>query len=85
VPDALIDRGMALSAGNNYDRAIAEFSAAIKLAPDNARAYYGRGLAYALSGRREEGRADLAKAVGIEPNNQDYRSALSDVDRSRAK
>jgi Flp pilus assembly protein TadD len=42
--------------------AIIDFSKAIELAPDFAKAYRGRGVAMIKLGRQEEGRKDLEKA-----------------------
>jgi len=60
-----LDRG-------NYDRAIADFSQAIALAPGDLSARVGRGLAYHLKGEK-----DLAA--------EDFRAALALIDPQRPR
>ena len=65
-----------LNAGE-YDRAIAEFDAAINADPDSAEVYSKRGLAYAKLGVHDRAIADLDTAIGIYPD-----SALAYSNRS---
>ncbi|MBY0524632.1 MAG: GYF domain-containing protein [Gemmataceae bacterium] len=58
-------RGLALSDSGQYDRAIAAYSEAIRLAPRYATAYYERGWAYLATGRTELGDADLAESARL--------------------
>ena len=53
-----------------YDRAIADFDEAIKLNPNDANAYYNRGLAYKKKGDKEQAIADFRKALEIDPSYQ---------------
>jgi tetratricopeptide (TPR) repeat protein/predicted small secreted protein len=51
-----------------YDRAIADFTQAIRLDPNNAKAYTERGDAYADKGDSERAIADYTQAIRIDPN-----------------
>jgi tetratricopeptide (TPR) repeat protein len=51
----------------NYDKAIADFDAALKTMPKNAYALYGRGVAKMRKNKTAEGEADIAEAVKIVP------------------
>ncbi len=46
----------------DFDRAIADFTEAIRLKPDFAEAYYCRGTAYGMQGEKDKADADLAEA-----------------------
>jgi tetratricopeptide (TPR) repeat protein len=50
------------------DEDIAGFTEAIKLKPDSAEAYYGRGAARAFSHQYEEAIKDFAKAAELKPD-----------------
>ena len=73
----------------NFDRAIADFSEAIRLDPKDARAYHDRGVAYGKKGEMAKAEEDFAQAKrpsgqverGIE---QDSRAApLRNLKRGR--
>ncbi len=51
-----------------YQEAVNDFTKAIKINPNHADAYYGRGLANTRLGRFERGVADYTKAININPN-----------------
>jgi tetratricopeptide (TPR) repeat protein/predicted aspartyl protease len=51
----------------NYDKAIADFDAALKTIPKNAFALYGRGVAKVRKNKTAEGEADIAEANKIAP------------------
>ena len=67
VAAVLNHRGIAYFALSHYDKAIADFSAAISLAPADARAYTNRGLALRMAGRPLDALADLDHSLGINP------------------
>lgn len=73
APDELASvldlRGTEYLGHNDYDRAIADFSAAIRIDPKDAGAFYGRGAAETALGRKAEGDADFARAKAIDPDN----------------
>ena len=51
-----------------YDKAIAEYDASLKVDPQRARALYGRGLARSRKGEGPAGIADMSTASGIQSN-----------------
>lgn len=55
-------------AAAHYDRAIADFSEAIRLGPNAAESIYGRGRAKLEKGDVTGGDADIAAAKAISPN-----------------
>jgi lipoprotein NlpI len=61
-------------AKGEYDRAVADFSAAIRLSPQHATAYGNRGLAYGEKGQSERAIADFDEAIRLAP---DYLFAYS--------
>jgi hypothetical protein len=66
--DAYLMRGEALSGNQQYDRAIADYTAAIELKPDYAEAYNDRGFAYYLKGDFEQAISDYTRAIELRPN-----------------
>jgi hypothetical protein len=65
--DALTARGLAYRKKGDLDRAMADFTAAIRRDGSNATAYFQRGLTRADAGDRAGARADLAEAVRLDP------------------
>jgi tetratricopeptide (TPR) repeat protein len=53
---------------SDLDGAIADFSEAILLSPQDADIYYNRGLAYVVDGKRDRAAADFAKAAQLAPD-----------------
>lgn len=51
-----------------YDLAIADFSQAIALEPDNALAYFDRGIAYGSKGDYDLAIADFGQAIALNPD-----------------
>jgi tetratricopeptide (TPR) repeat protein len=62
------DSGKAYYEKEDYDRAIADYSKAIGIKPDDEDAYFWRGLAYYAKGDYDRVIADSSKAIGIEPD-----------------
>jgi tetratricopeptide (TPR) repeat protein len=62
------NRGLLELRQANYDKAIADFDAALKMLPKNAFALYGRGVAKVRRNKTAEGEADMAEAVKIAPH-----------------
>jgi tetratricopeptide (TPR) repeat protein len=60
----------------DFDRAIADYSEAIKINPNYAIAYSNRGNLLEARGRREEAIADFRRALAIDPNHRLSRDAL---------
>ena len=63
-----VTRGYAYSGKRQYDLAIADFTRAIQLKPDNAFAYRNRGLAYTLKGQDDLAIADFNRAIQLKPD-----------------
>ncbi len=53
----------------DYDRAIADYSEAIKLEPKNTAAYYNRGVAYQAKNDYVHAIADYTQAIALDPKN----------------
>jgi tetratricopeptide (TPR) repeat protein len=71
-PDAdLVKQGTAALKQHDYDVAIAKFSEAIRLAPNDAEAWGRRGEAYAAKGKIEDAVADCAQGVKLAPNSSE--------------
>ena len=60
-------RGLAYQRKDDLDRAIADYSEAIRLDPKYAEAYYGRGLTYRNKGDVERAIADYSEAIRLDP------------------
>ncbi|MEA2928883.1 MAG: hypothetical protein QOG38_1311, partial [Hyphomicrobiales bacterium] len=60
---AYYNRGNALAGKGDHDGAIADYDAALKLAPANARAYNNRGTVHRDRGDSERALADFTEAV----------------------
>jgi tetratricopeptide (TPR) repeat protein len=61
------------------ERVIADYSTAIRLKPDDADAYLGRGKAYGLRNDYDRAIADFGEAIRLEPQNVDARFARADL------
>ena len=66
----------------NYDRAIADFTEAIRLTPDNAEILYDRGLAHKKLGDDDSALSDYGSAVAIKP---DYSEAYCELGMIRTR
>lgn len=64
-----VNRGNACAERDELDKAIADFTEAIRLSPEYAKAYYNRGVAYERKAEQPKAEADFAKAkeLGYEP------------------
>src|SRR6266481_5067290 len=60
-------RGLAYRSKGNFDRAIADFSEAIRLDPKLAAAYNNRGNAYKNKGDLDRAIADYSEAIRLAP------------------
>ena len=59
------DRGIAWGRVGNYDEAIAEFTRAIEIGPDDAWTYHARGLSFAAKGELDQAIRDYTKAIEL--------------------
>ncbi|GHV51225.1 hypothetical protein AGMMS49579_06140 [Spirochaetia bacterium] len=64
----LRERGSAYYTQKNYDQAIADYTQAIRLDPNNENAYYDRGRAYAAKSDYDRAISDYNQAIRIDPN-----------------
>ena len=71
-----LSRGFIYYNQGNMARAIADYSAAIKIDPRYADAYYNRGNAYFQEGNLREAIADYDEAIIINPQNEDEHTNL---------
>ena len=51
-----------------YQKAIADYTEAIRLNPNNAKAYIGRNYSYRILGKHEKAIADYAEAIRLNPD-----------------
>jgi lipoprotein NlpI len=63
------DRGIAYKNEKQFDRALADYSEAIKLDPKHAHAYLNRALVYASTGDSARAIADSSAAIKLDPTN----------------
>jgi tetratricopeptide (TPR) repeat protein len=66
--EALMGRGMALTALGELDQAVADFTEAIRREPGNASLYGLRGQAYQLQGSPDKAVADYTEVLRLHPN-----------------
>jgi len=65
------NRGLAYQEKGEVDRAVADFTTAIKFSPNDARVYSNRGSAYATKGELDRAIANLSKAIALNPKYAD--------------
>ena len=65
---AYFDSGLASLNRKEYDKAIGDFTEAIRLDSNNTLAYFNRGLAYDNTGNYEKAVSDYTEAIRLEPN-----------------
>ncbi|MFZ1990264.1 MAG: tetratricopeptide repeat protein, partial [Alphaproteobacteria bacterium] len=65
------NRGIAYRDKGDYDRAIADYTQAIRLKPDYAKAFNNRGLAYYNKGDYDRAIADYTQAIRLKPDDAD--------------
>lgn len=89
---AYSNRGAAYGIMGDYDRAIADFTRAIGLSPEDADTYNNRGNVYSIMGDYDRAVADFTEAIRLNPQNanaygyrghahrarRDYDSAIAD-------
>ena len=66
------DRGIEYYNKGNYDRAIAEYTEAIRLNPNLTAAYANRGVVYHEKGDYNRAITDYTEAIRLNPNEADY-------------
>jgi len=71
--DALKLRGVVYGKLNQVDKAIADFSKALSLAPKNTELLNNRGIAYSIQGESEKALADFDQAIELQPLAKQFR------------
>ena len=66
--EAYYNRGTVLGKKGEYDKAIEDFTNAIKLKPDYAEAYNNRGNAWSEKGEYDKAIEDYTKAIALKPD-----------------
>jgi|GEM_PF-2903918 len=74
---AYVSMGFDDLAQGEFNRAIEEFTEAIKLAPENGEAYAGRGLAYDRLGKSNEAVENLSRAIELKVERADVYATLA--------
>src|SRR5262249_3873287 len=67
--EAFRNRGFAFSFKRDHDRAIADYTEAIRLDPKNSSAYFNRGAAWSEKGDLRRAIADQSQAIALDPKN----------------
>ncbi len=70
--EILHHRGVAYVRNRDYDRAIADYDAALQIAPNNPFTHNSRGIAYRLKGDYDRAIADHDAAIGRGPRNAQF-------------
>jgi tetratricopeptide (TPR) repeat protein/predicted aspartyl protease len=60
-------RGLVLLRMGDYDKAISDYDASLKITPKDAWSWYGRGIAKLRQQKTSDGQADLAQATALSP------------------
>src|SRR6266852_2379764 len=68
LSSALTYRAISFIQKNGIDRAIADIDQAIRIDPNNARAFNGRGFIFLTKGELDRALSDLNEAVRLDPN-----------------
>src|SRR6185312_11958498 len=86
---AYANRGVVRYWQHDFDGAIADFNAAIRISPRMAEAYLGRGVASRIKGDPDNARADFERAISINSrlaeaytNRADVRLETGEFDRA---
>ncbi len=67
-PKGYIDRGWVYVLKNDLDKALEDFTSALKIHENDASALVGRGVVKSRKGKPTDGSADISLAIRLEPN-----------------
>jgi len=81
--ETLLSPGRAALDKKNWDKAIAGFTEAVRLAPNFAGAYSSRAEAYIGKRKYKEARADVDKALQLDPNDQKAKDLDAELKKRR--
>lgn len=76
---ALVNRSLSYMHLQKWQRAIGDLNELIQLDPDDALAYYRRGLAQLQLDRRDEARRSIARAIRFAPDEPRYRQTAREL------
>ena len=76
-PEARLKRGLNAVFRGETEEAIADLDAAIAAGTKDARAYWARAVAKMMTAKRKDAKADLEKAIALDPLNAGYRFLYS--------
>jgi tetratricopeptide (TPR) repeat protein len=85
VVDVLCLKGLAYAEKEQYDKAIAAYSEAIKRDSKYSFAFLGRGNAYVATGDLDRALLDYDQAVRLDPTNDTAKSLANIIREQRAK
>jgi tetratricopeptide (TPR) repeat protein len=87
MPEALAERGRVLYRKGEYEKALADFQNATKLAPTDARAWLGQGLSQDRLGEADKASEAWKTALRLAPDDAEihYRMGKFDLDKGRVK
>ena len=63
-----LDRGILFASRGDYEMAITDFTAALRIDPNSAQIYTERGIAYSDKGNYDRAIADYSQAIRLAPN-----------------
>jgi len=75
---------VALQLGH-YDEVVTQTTAAVKLDPENSKAFYRRGLAYGSLGKCQAAAVDFHKAARLEPRSAEIRKKYEEFKKKAAE
>jgi len=78
-----VARGDAYYDNGDLDLAIADYTEAIRLDPNDVGAYFNRGLAYADSGDFDPAIADITEVIRLNPDNETAKEVLSKLNADK--
>ncbi len=76
------NQGNAYVEKGEYDKAIAEYTEAIRLDPTDVKTYYNRGLTYRNKGDHDQAIADFTETIRLHPQNPVFYSFRANVYRA---
>ena len=77
TPEGYVDRGNRYSRNGVYERAIADYTAAIELDAACADAWFNRGVSWYEVGEYQQSIEDLTEAIRLDPDDDNYYSRRS--------
>jgi tetratricopeptide (TPR) repeat protein len=82
--NALLSEGVTAWRQHNADLALDRFSQVIRLDPLNSQAYFSLGIIYETQGNYQQALDDYGEANKLQPNNKDYKEAITQARKKLA-